>query len=126
MAKKVSKHDFTTRLRSGDIVMVVAGGNKRKSQEQKGQVGKILRFIPKKFRVVVEGINKIKRHKKAYSAQDSSGIIEKDGSVHISNVMFYSQEHKRPVRLKVRELEDGRKVRGFTNPETKEFEQIDV
>lgn len=126
MASKVSKHDFKTRLRKGDTVMVIAGGNQRKSKEQKGQIGKILRFIPKKFRVVVEGVGTVKKHKKAQTAQDSSGVIEKEGSIHISNVMYYSQDHNKPVRLSVKELEDGRKVRGFTNPETKEFEQVDV
>ncbi len=120
------KADFQTKLRVGDPVMVLLGGNSRKGKVLKGQTGKIQRFMPKKNRVVVEGLNMIKRHKRAVSSNESSGIVEKEGSVHISNVMYYSEDLKRPVRLKMKFLDDGRKVRGFTNPATKKFEQIDA
>ena len=121
--KGIPKHDFVTALKSGDTVMVIAGGNGEK-KALKGKVGKILRFIARKQRVVVEGVKMVKRHKRATSAKDVAGIIEKEGSVHISNVMYYSEALKRPVRLRSKELEDGRKVRGYTHPETKKFEQI--
>ncbi|MCB0344781.1 MAG: 50S ribosomal protein L24 [Bdellovibrionales bacterium] len=120
------KKKLDTRLRQGDPVMVLVGGNAKKNRELKGQTGKILRFIPKRDRVVVEGLNIIKRHKRASMMNEASGILEKEGSVHISNVMYYNEELKRPVRLKVKRLEDGRKVRGFINPETKKFEQLDA
>lgn len=106
--------------------MVIAGGNQKKQKIMKGQVGKVLKFLPKTKRIIVEGINMIKRHKRATSPNESSGIIQKEGSIHISNVMFYSESLKRPVRLKFRTLKDGRKVRGYLNPATKSFEQIDV
>lgn len=115
-----------TDLRQGDQVMVIAGGNKKKGKVLKGQVGKILRILPKSDRLIVEGVNYIKRHKRAMTSNDTAGIIQKEGSVHISNVMFYSQELNRPVRIKFKTLEDGRKVRGYTNPKTRAFEQIDV
>ncbi|MCB0359596.1 MAG: hypothetical protein KDD44_08160, partial [Bdellovibrionales bacterium] len=51
-------------------------------------------------------------------------IIEKEGSVHLSNVMYYSEDLKRPVRLSSKRLDDGTKVRGFVHPESKTFEQI--
>jgi large subunit ribosomal protein L24 len=117
---------MSTNLKVGDKVMVLCGGNKRKGKVLKSQVGKILRLLPKRNRVIVEGLNTIKRHKKAMSSRDSSGVIEKEGSVHVSNVMFYSEELKKPVRIKMKTLDDGRKVRGFMNPEKKAFEQIDV
>ncbi len=117
---------LSTDLKVGDTVMVIAGGNKRSGKTLKSQTGKILRILSKRNRVIVEGVNMIKRHKKAMTSQDSAGIIEKEGSVHISNVMYYSQELQRPVRIKSKTLDDGRKVRGFLNPESKEFEQIDV
>lgn len=116
-----------TKLRVGDPVMIITGGNSQKATKViKSQTGKVLRFLPKRNRVVVEGLNMIKRHKRAMTSTDTAGIIEKEGSVHISNVMYYSDELKRPVRIKMKRLEDGRKVRGFLHPETKEFEQIDV
>ena len=124
--KQVTKQNFETKLRSGDIVMVVAGGNDKKSKKLKGETGKLLKILPKKNRVIVEGVNMIKRHKRATTSQDTAGIIEKEGAVHISNVMFYSEELKRPVRLKFQKLDDGRKVRGFVNPDTKSFEQVDA
>ena len=121
-----SSKKINTRLRIGDPVMVLSGGNKKKGKELKSQTGKILRFVPKRNRVVVEGLNMIKRHKRAMTSQDSAGIIDREGSVHISNVMYYREDIEKPVRIVVQKLEDGRKVRGFKHPETKEFEQIDV
>ncbi|MCC6221091.1 MAG: 50S ribosomal protein L24 [Deltaproteobacteria bacterium] len=117
---------MSTKLKKGDLVMVVAGGNSTKEKQLKGRTGKILRFLPKKDRVIVEGLNMIKRHKKARAVNEPSGILEKEGSMHISNVMYFSEEFKRPVRIKMRTLDDGRKVRGFVNPSTRQFEQIDV
>ena len=124
-AQKAAKR-MVTKLKVGDPVIVISGGNKRKGRILKGETGKILRVLPKKDRVVVEGVNQIKRHKRATSATDSSGIIEKEGSVHVSNVMYYREEIKRPVRIITKRLDDGKKVRGFRHPETKKFEQIDV
>ena len=115
-----------SKLRVGDPVMVITGGNSKKGKQLKSRTGKILRFMPKRGRVVVEGLNMIKRHKRAMTSTDSAGIIEKEGSVDISNVMYYSEELKRPVRIRMKQLEDGRKVRGYLRPNTKEFEQIDV
>ena len=120
------RQDLSTKLKVGDKVMVLCGGNKKKGKTLKSQVGKVLRFIPKRERVVVEGLNLIKRHKKAMTSRDTAGIIEKEGSVNISNVMYYSEQLKRPVRIKMKQLENGQKVRGYINPETKAFEQIDV
>lgn len=116
-----------TKLKVGDPVMLISGGNSAKADKGgKGTVGKILRFLPKSGRVVVEGVKKIKRHQRANTMQEVSGIIEKEGSVAISNVMFYSLDLKLPVRLSYKKLDDGRKVRGFLHPKTKKFEQIDI
>ena len=129
IAKRTAKGvvEFSTTLKKGDPVMVIAGGNSQKERRQiKGKVGKILRLLPKKNRVIVEGLNIVKRHKRAAQAGESSGIIEKEGSIHISNVMYYSETLKKPVRLKHKTLNDGRKVRGYINPKTKQFESIDA
>ena len=127
-AKKSGKtrQPFITSLRKGDPVLVLVGGNKKKGKIVRGQTGKILRLLPKKNRVIVEGVNFIKRHKRAMSPNDSGGIIQKEGSVHVSNVMYYIEDLKRPVRIKFKRLDNGKKVRGYSHPETREFEQIDV
>lgn len=125
-SSKISREKFAfkTDLRVGDSVMVLAGGNKLKGKTLKGQVGTLKKILPKKGRVIVSGLNFIKRHKRASSTQEESGIITKEGSIDISNVMFYSEAHKRPFRLKSRVEGDGAKVRGFVNPETKQFEVV--
>lgn len=116
---------FTTKLKAGDPVMVITGGNK-KSTPLKGQTGKLLTISAKTGRVKVEGLKIIKKHKRAMRSDESSGVISKEGWIDISNVMYYRDDIKRPVRVKYKNLDDGRKVRGFINPETKKFEQIDV
>ena len=119
------KRHFSTRLKVGDSVLVIAGGNSKKENRGKGRVGEILRFMPKKDRVVVKGVNIVTRHKRANKPGDTTGRIEKEGSVHISNVMYYSSELKRPVRLVVGKNEVGKRVRGYLNPDTKVFEAIE-
>ena len=125
--KTASTPKAKTRLKVGDPVMIISGGNKKKANRQlKSQVGKIKQIISKKSRVIVEGANMVTRHKRAVNPNEPSGKIEKEGAIHLSNVMYYHEETKQPVRLTVKTLDDGRKVRGFINRETKEFEQIDA
>lgn len=111
-------------LKVGDSVMVIAGGNKNK-RPIKGQVGKIKSFTGrKKDRVVIEGLNMITKHQKQTSPQSQSAKISLEGSMHISNVLYYVEKEKRPVRLKFNFLEDGTKVRGYVSKETNEFVQL--
>lgn len=113
-----------TKLKIGDSVMVIAGGNRLK-RPNKGKVGKIVAFVgDNRDHIVVEGVNNGVRHVKARTAFESGGIMSRLRPIHISNAMFYSEKLKRPVRLKLKELEDGTKVRGFKNPESGEFEQL--
>jgi large subunit ribosomal protein L24 len=111
-------------LKKGDVVMVISGGNRHKRPIQ-GRVGRILSFAgERRDRVVVEGLNLFTRHKKQSAPGKSSGKIQKEGSIHISNVMYYVEKIKKPVRLCHRFLEDGTKVRGYVDPTSKEFVQI--
>lgn len=90
-------------LKKGDTVMVVAG-------KEKGKTGKILKIVRDKNRVVVEKLNFVKRHQRP-DAQGKGGIIEKEGSVHISNVMLMCNKCDTGVRVGHRILDDGKKVR---------------
>ena len=92
-----------TRLKKGDMVKVVAG-------KEKGKSGKILRIIGKKNRVTVEKLNFIKKHPKP-DAKGKAGILQKEGPIHISNVMYLCGKCNSAVRVGYRVLEDGRKVR---------------
>ncbi len=115
-----------TSLKKGDTVMVIAGGHKTK-RPTKGKVGKILRFAGKnKDRVIIEGVNMITRHQKARGPSVPAGKVQREGSIHISNVMFYVEKLKKAVRIRHQILADGKKVRGYISPESKEFVQIDA
>ena len=113
-----------TCLKKGDLVMIITGGNEHKRPLQ-GKTGRIRMFVGKnRDRVVVEGLNVFTRHQKQTSPDKPAGKVEKEGAVHISNVMYYVEKLNRPVRLKHKRLEDGTKVRGYVDPESKEFVQV--
>ena len=97
------------RIRRDDMVKVLAG-------KDKGKTGRVLRVQPKKNRVFVEGVNIQKRHQKprslrdAQRAQEVGGVIEREGPVHISNVMLLDPKSNEPTRVSVKR-EGGRRVR---------------
>jgi large subunit ribosomal protein L24 len=70
---------MASRIKKGDQVVVLAG-------KYRGKAGRVLRVYPKKDRVVVEGINMIKRHTRPTQRNPKGGIVEKEASIHISNV----------------------------------------
>jgi large subunit ribosomal protein L24 len=88
----------------GDTVRVMRG-------EDKGKEGKILRVFQKTGRVVVEGVNLVKMHRKARTAEEQSGIREAPAPVHSSNVMLLDPKSGQPTRTKSRVDEDGTKER---------------
>ena len=90
------------KIRKGDTVLVIAG-------KDKGKEGTVERVLPKEEKVIVTGVNTAKRHQQARRANESSGIIDKDMPIHVSNVMLV---HKgKPVRVGYRVEADGSKVR---------------
>ena len=88
----------------GDTVRVMRG-------EDKGKEGKILRVYTKTGRVVVEGVNIVKRHRKARRADEQSGIIDFPAPIHHSNVMLLDPKSGEPTRVRARVDEDGTKER---------------
>ena len=115
-----------TDLKVGDPVMILTGGNSSKGKVLKGATGKIKKFLPKRDRVVVEGLNMIKRHKRAQSNNEPAGVYEYEGSIHISNIMYYSEKLGRPVRIAKKVLEDGKKVRAYRDADSGQLEQLDL
>ena len=83
------------RVRKGDTVVVIAG-------KEKGKRGKVLRLLPKSDRVVVERVMMVKRHTKPTQRSPQGGIIEKEGSIHISNVMPVDPGSDKGTRVKVK------------------------
>jgi len=126
MAKKIEKCDANKPiLRRGDLVMVISGGHKVK-RPIKGQTGKIRAITGDlRDRVIVEGLNLFVKHQKATGPDKPAGKIQKEKSMHISNVMYYVETLKRPVRLSYSKLADGKKVRGYKDPKSKKFVQLD-
>lgn len=120
MSNQKQKHS----LKKGDTVMVISGGNGQ-SRANKGKTGKILRFVGDD-RVVVEGLNFVTRHRRAAGPNKPGGKVPHEAPIHVSNVMFYAEKLKKPVRIKHQTLSDGRKVRGFLDPKSKEFVQIEA
>ena len=97
------------KIRRDDTVRIITG-------KDKGKTGRVLRVDPDRHRVYVEGANIIKRHTRPRSlrdtqrAQELGGIIEKEGPIHVSNVMLIDPDSGEPTRIQVTR-EDGRRKR---------------
>jgi large subunit ribosomal protein L24 len=88
----------------GDTVRVMRG-------EDKGKEGKVIRVLTKTSRVVIDGVNIVKRHRKARNADEKSGIIDMPAPVHVSNVMLLDPKSGAPTRTRRRIDTDGTKER---------------
>lgn len=91
---------FKMHVAKGDTVRVISG-------EHRGKEGKILHVHPKKYRVVVEGVNIVKKHKRATTPQGESGIIEFPAPIAASNVMLLDPKSGAPTRVRRRLDKDG-------------------
>jgi large subunit ribosomal protein L24 len=93
------------KIKKGDTVEVISG-------KDAGKRGRVLVADPARQRVVVEGVNMIKRHTKPNPQKRiQGGIVEREAGIHVSNVMVVSPDSGRPTRVGYKILEDGRKVR---------------
>ncbi len=92
------------RIKKDDKVKVIAG-------KDKGKIGKVLKVIRKKNRVLVENVNMVKRHAKPSAQNRQGGIIEGEAPIHWSNLMLMCSKCMAPTRIKIQLLEDGKKVR---------------
>src|SRR5688500_3069846 len=92
------------RITKGDTVRVMRG-------DDKGKEGKVTRVYPKTGRVMVDGVNIVKKHRKARRPEEQSGIIEMPAPIHVSNVMLLDPKNGTPTRLRARIDEDGTKER---------------
>src|SRR5687768_14278558 len=91
------------RITKGDTVRVLRG-------DDKGKEGKVLRVYPKTGRLTVEGVNIVKRHRKARRAEEQSGIVDFPAPIHVSNVMLVDAKGQ-ATRIRMRIDEDGTKER---------------
>ena len=90
-------------LKVGDKVIVIAGSNK-------GKEGTIKKVLKKENRVIIEGVNMVKKHQKG-NGQESGGILEIEAPIHASNVMIIDPKTKKPTRIGHSVNKDGKKIR---------------
>lgn len=106
-SKNVTRHErnaerIRTHITRGDTVRVMRG-------DDKGKEGKIIRVHLKTGRVTIEGINLVKKHRRARRAEETSGIIEMPAPVAISNVMLLDPKSGEPTRIRIREERDAKR-----------------
>jgi large subunit ribosomal protein L24 len=100
----------TMRIRKDDQVVITGG-------KDAGKTGRVTRTEPKKSRVYVENLNIVKRHERPRSVKDASrggevgGIVEKEGPIHVSNVMLLDPKDNKPTRVGVRRDDGGKRER---------------
>ena len=92
------------KVKKGDTVMVISGKNA-------GKKGKVLNVFPRDNKVLVEGVNMVKRHQRPTQAMPQGGIIDKEAPLHVSNVMVMCNKCDAPVRVGRKETDSGDKVR---------------
>jgi len=92
------------RVRKNDMVEVIAGNHL-------GKRGKVLKVFPVQERVIVEGVNLIKRHSKPTTQSPQGGIVEKEATIHVSNVMVIDSKTNEPTRVGMKILTDGKRAR---------------
>jgi len=92
------------KIKRNDTVYVLTG-------RDKGKKGKVLRAVPGESRVLVEGVNLVKKHKRRTQTDQQGGIVSIESSIDISNLMLLCKHCNKPVRVGVKVLNDGAKVR---------------
>jgi large subunit ribosomal protein L24 len=95
---------MAARIRKGDRVVVITGSDK-------GKQGEVLRVIPKENRAVVQGVNVAKLHTKPKGMGQPGGIVEKEATIHLSNIALIDPKTDKATRVGFKVLENGAKVR---------------
>lgn len=92
------------KIKKADRVVVIAG-------KDKGKTGEVLLVMPKENRVVVQGVNVVKKHRRPTQANPQGGIDAFEAPIHVSNVAHIDPKSSQPTRIGYKTLDDGRKVR---------------
>jgi large subunit ribosomal protein L24 len=95
---------MAARIRKGDRVVVITGADR-------GKQGEVLRVLPKENRAVVQGVNIARHHTKPRGMGQPGGIVAKEATIHLSNIMLLDPKNDKPTRVGFKVLENGAKVR---------------
>ena len=102
--KKLESKNNKLHVKKEDTVMVISG-------KDKGRKGRIIAAYPRENRVLVEGVNMVKKHSKPSQANPQGGIINQEAPIHVSNVMLLDPKSGQPTRVGYKTLDNGQKVR---------------
>ena len=92
------------KIKKGDRVVVIAG-------RYKGKVGEVINMYPQEMRAIVQGVHRFKRHMRPTQANPQGGIVEKEGTIHVSNIALVDPKSGKATRVGVKTLKDGSRVR---------------
>jgi large subunit ribosomal protein L24 len=95
---------MAARIRKGDRVVVTTGSDR-------GKQGEVLKVLPKENRAVVQGVNIAKHHTKPRGMGQPGGIVEKEATIHLSNIMLIDPKTDKPTRIGFKVMENGAKIR---------------
>lgn len=98
------------KIKKNDMVLVIAG-------DDRGRRGKVLKVFPQSNKVIIEGVNMVKRHTKPTQKMPQGGIMEVEAPIHASNVKVIAPKSNVPTRVGVKVLKDGSKVRYCKHPD---------
>ncbi len=104
LKKVLESHNNHLHVKKDDTVIVITG-------KDKGKKGRIIAAYPRENRVLVEGVNMVKKHQKPNQANPQGGIIEKEAPIHVSNVMHIDPKSGAATRIGYKVLDNGNKVR---------------
>lgn len=102
--KRLESHNNKLHVKKEDTVIVITG-------KDKGKKGRVIEAYPRQNRVLVEGVNLVKKHAKPSQANPQGGILSQEASIHVSNVMLIDPKSGKPTRVGYKVLENGKKVR---------------
>jgi len=104
LKKVLESHNNKLHVKKDDTVIVITG-------KDKGKKGRVIAAYPRENRVLVEGVNMVKRHTRPSQANPQGGIIEREAPIHVSNVMHIDPKSGEPTRIGYKILDNGKKVR---------------
>lgn len=104
LKKVLESHNNKLHVKKDDTVIVITG-------KDKGKKGRIIAAYPRENRVLVEGVNMVKKHTKPSPSNPQGGIIEQEAPIHASNVMLVDPKSGLPTRIGYKVLDNGKKVR---------------
>ena len=104
LKKLLESHNNKLHVKKDDTVFVITG-------KDKGKKGRVIAAYPRENRVLVEGVNLVKKHAKPSQKNPQGGILTQEASIHVSNVMLVDPKSGEPTRVGYKVLDNGKKVR---------------